>query len=340
MRRKSLLLLAYLVIIPQLLMADECDCECQKCPCIGEAYHDFKQVPVVVKDTGLSKDRPIFGFGVDAIYWYPQQTIDFIPTYTASTSGDTVIYTTHQADYRARWGFKVIGDLFIDEIKSDLECKYLWFDNRKDRNNYNTIATPSSSLYSEIGLGFGNFFNQLSAYLKRSFCAGDFFDFTARGGLFTAWDETWNNIKNDPVDPTDPTLILNYQKWWGMGLYGGTTADFLIPFPYPSDCFGLTLFFDLGGALPWSHTSGRYTSDEFLTASFWGIGPMLEMALGLRYEGITPGYCGKGVRVSGHIAWDCQYWPNHIYGTADSTDLNLYRDYQMQGLTFGMRVQY
>ncbi len=63
---------------------------------------------------------------------------------------------------------------------------------------------------------------------------------------------------------------------------------------------------------------------------------MLEMALGLRYGGVI-GRCDNGAKLTFNIAWDCQYWPNHMYQM--DAFIGPF-DYQMQGLTFGAKLAY
>lgn len=327
-------------LLPLHLFAASCDCNCESCPCLGEIYHDFRQVPVLVEDLGLCKDRVLLSLAVDAIYWYPLISPQTTLSYLIATN--TSVY--HQPDYDMRWGFKIAGSLFFDQIKSDLQAKYLWFYNKQDRGKFNLITLDTTlNSNNEIGYAVANYFNQFSVGLHRSFCAGEFFDIKGRGGLFAGWDQQWYDYKT--VSSTTTIQYDQSQKWWGIGLQAGTELDFLIPFPFPNKRWGLDFFFDIGGALPYGKTKSLYTVtvtptgsldlDDF-SAELWTMGLMFDMSIGLRYEGII-GCCDSGTKLSLNVAWDSQYWPNHIFGVP-----SVFRtyDYQMQGLTFGAKVSY
>ena len=349
-------------------MAAQCFAHCKctegcacgpQCSCIDELYDDYMHPCVTIFEEGLDKCRTLPYFNLEAIYWLPQQGPLF-DLGLLNSSNQVTILLPH---YTMRWGFKIGGGLYIEEIAANLEAKYTWFDNQKNKGKY-SFYTTDSTIYAvdKYGDAYANFFNRVDLTLSRTFCAHDLFQFSSKAGLLLGFDRQWFDIKEEQAVATTFTDYLAYQKWWGIGPYAGFETDFRLPFCIPNERWVASIFFNAGGSLPWTNTNATYNSYDYvdsatnpgpvpawsevttgtwralntgLSANFWTTQILAEMSLGLKYEGII-GNCDRGVKLSLFASWEEQYWPNHIMNLQYDETI----DYQMQGLTFGGSLQY
>ena len=305
------------------------DCTCQN---IRPSCETF----VCIEGAGLEKTRNYLDLSFDLIYWQAKQG-PFFDLATFDSNG-TLQYVFPENPLR--WGFKLAAGVYLNAIDADLLTKYTFFYNKQQLGKYQFITTPSDvgNNFSKLGNYYGNYFNQLFFLINRGFSAGPFFCFSSAGGVFLGWDDQWFSDKGIYTDGTSATTF-NHQKWWGIGPYGCVESAFIFPeFPTPyCKKAQMDLFFQMGGALAWSeiNPSFYYVDNSYRVANCWDLGTLLEMNLGVRFDGVF-GSEEKAVKFGGKIAWETQFWPSHIYNLEGLTPL----DFQMQGLTFGLNIRY
>jgi len=276
-------------------------------------------------------------------------TSTHLTTANASITEGKVFYP----DWKVRSGFKVDLGVLLDHDGWDLLAQYTWFYNKKNNlvNQPFTLGEAVSTWavnQSQSALRTNRnkwdiWFNRIDLMLSRVFYTGHYMDMKAFLGLVGAWDKQHFDI--DYVGSTgsadDEYKWRNQQDWWGVGPYAGVCPTYIFG-PADSDSH-FSVFLDSGIALPWSKANAlmrQYYDDTTTSADmtnldssrnvFWGLAPMVELALGLRWET----WFENNWNFLLQAAWENQVWFSHNHminklhvnnGPAGS--------YVMQGLT-------
>lgn len=158
-----------------------------------------------------------------------------------------------------------------------------------------------------------NWLNRIDGQLGRTFYFGHFSTLRPFLGILGAWDEQRFNFDYTVACNGHQYEWRNQQKWWGVGPYGGFEPSFIFP---PGDaCNMWSIFLDSGLAMLWSHFQADqrlllpipstntttapspcspcdpckpckpcFNTQAWYQDCFWTITPMLELALGIRWE--------------------------------------------------------
>ncbi len=214
--------------------------------------------------------------------------------------------------------------------------------------------------WDTINSQWNNWFNRIDAELGRAFYVGHYLSFRPFIGLLGAWEEQSFNIQHHSLSTTAgvnvrPDILYtvnNHQKWWGIGPYMGFDTAFIFT---NDSCNEWSLFMDSGVALPWGHyqTSSYQTwvqgpgsalpagLDVVLAnnnSSIWNVAPMLELALGLRWE-TTWSDCNEWSFML-QAAWEEQVWLGHNLMSVLNVGNGGGNSYTMQGLTLKAQLDF
>lgn len=331
-------------------------------------HHTKSAVPPA---TQPGEDSPCVFITADYTYWVARQGgLAYVVSndYTTTAAGVTsrprgqVFYP----NWKGRSGFKVGLGCYLNHDGWDLYAQYTWFYNRQQRNKYGGNANFTAGQgfgtwwIDELTAGSGhitdqvaqantfwaNWFNRVDLQLARSHYAGHYLQMRPYLGLLGAWDEQWYNIRyKEATTDTRWDTWTNNQKWWGIGPWGGCCNAFM--FPMGDSQTHWSLFMDMGIALPWSKAQADLRLQNADTASmlnaaytrdtYWTIEPMMEMALGLRWE--TWWTEGMNWNFMLQAAWEQQVWfdHNHMIPIGHQATGG-YGNYIMQGLTIKAKV--
>ncbi|MBM3192873.1 MAG: hypothetical protein FJZ59_01405 [Chlamydiae bacterium] len=272
---------------------------------------------------------------------------NYYPTQGSTSSEEGKVY---YPEMKLRSGFKVDLGVYLPHDNWDIQAQYTWFNNNNngmhdaDFTSGQAVSTffgdamTGPIRLSEASSSWNVWFNRIDLTMGRSFFAGHYLSVRPFMGLVGAWDNQKLHI-----DYTDSTGESNYdlhntQKWWGIGAYGGMNATFT----FVSDSSNQwSLFLDAGTALPWSKFKGTQSvengnvEDSYLFTlhnTFYTVAPMLETALGIRWE--TWWADGSWMFLL-QAAWEEQVWFNHnnFIVPGDATIGAGGGAYTMQGLT-------
>jgi|JI91814BRNA_FD_contig_31_6068191_length_1225_multi_13_in_0_out_0_1 hypothetical protein len=276
--------------------------------------------------------------------------------------------------WKLRSGFKVGIGAYLDHDCWDILANYTWFWNKN--NNYNNYASIIAATAGELGgiaplwlpftnyFGAGvaeftniqsqwnNWFNRVDAQLGRAFYVGHYVSFRPFLGLVGAWDTQDFNVNSTVVAATTPAVTgettnsANHQKWWGVGPYAGFNTSFIFT---NDSCNEWSLFMDSGLAMPWGHyqttatastTAATGVTTALLNGSgnYWQVDPMLELALGLRWE-TTWSDCNEWSFLL-QAAWEEQVWFGHNRMAILNTGNGGSNHYTMQGLTLKAEIDF
>ncbi len=317
--------------------------------------------------TQPGEDSPCCFVTVDYTYWVARQaglayavSNDYAAgaTSAAATQGN-VFYP----NLSGRSGFKVGAGAYLNHDGWDMYAQYTWFYNKQNVGKYGSNANFTAGngfstwwidspdplvvdgLYQAKAY-WGNFFNRVDVQLARSHYAGHYLQLRPFLGLLGAWDSQWYNIgyKTASTDSLFDTWE-NTQNWWGVGPYAGLCSAFM--FPMGDNQTHWSLFMDMGTSLPWSKwqvnkklISGATSAaliDAYTRDTFWSVEPMVEMALGLRWE--TWWTEGMNWNFMLQAAWEEQVWFSHNHMVPIGTEgFAGYGNYTMQGLTLKAKV--
>ena len=251
---------------------------------------------------------------------------------------------------KLRSGFKVDLGVYLPHDNWDLKSEFTWFNNNMNQlhdadfvagqaiSTFNADGTSTPLTLAAASSSWNVWFNRIDLTMGRSFFAGHYLSIRPFMGLLGAWDNQSLHTKytEDNIDSTEYD-VHNVQKWWGIGAYGGMNATFT----FISDSSNQwSLFLDAGTALPWSKSRGHQYSenktDETIPYTFgnttYTVAPMLETALGLRWE--TWWADGSWMFLL-QAAWEEQVWfgHNNFVSPSSGTTGSGNGAYTMQGLT-------
>ena len=270
---------------------------------------------------------------------------NYYPGGSATPDQGSVFYPK----FKLRSGFKVDLGVYLPHDNWDLQAEYTWFNNNSnsmdsaDFTAGNAISTwwtdalvgPTTITYAASK--WDNWFNRVDVTMGRSFFAGHYLAVRPFMGLLGAWDSQELNIDyRTSISQVTANKIRNTQKFWGVGVYGGMDSTFT----FMSDsCNQWSLFLDAGTALPWSkftthqHTYNSSTATvQWFKNIFYTVAPMVEAALGLRWE---TWWADGAWKFMLQAAWENQVWFNHnnfIVAGSDAVGAGN-GAYTMQGLT-------
>lgn len=325
-------------------------------------HHTKAAVP---PGTHPGEDGPVAFITADYTYWAARQaglayavSNDYTATPSSSPTRGQVFYP----NWTARSGFKVGAGAYLNHDMWDLYAQYTWFYNRQQRDNYqgNASFTAGNGMATwwiddtdvmhdnlqEANAFWANWFNRVDVQLARAFYAGHYLQLRPFIGLLGAWDEQWFNIRyKDIAGDTLWNTWQNNQQWWGIGPYTGICSAFM--FPMGDNSTQWSIFMDLGTSLPWSKSqvdtqlqdndSSTLLTSAYTRDSFWNCEPMLETALGLRWE--TWWTEGMNWNFMLQAAWEQQVWFSHNHMTPIGTEAYAsFGNYSMQGLTIKAKV--
>ena len=328
-------------------------------------HHAKSAVPPA---TQPGEDSPCVFITADYTYWVARQAgLAYAVSNDYTTTADSV--TSRPAgqvfypNWKGRSGFKVGLGCYLNHDGWDLFAQYTWFYNNQQRNNYGANAnfTPGQGATtwwiddaSELVLDdlavarnfWANWFNRVDLQLARSHYAGHYLQMRPYLGLVGAWDDQYFNIQYKEVTTaTRWHTWTNTQKWWGIGPWGGVCNAFL--FPMGDSQTHWSLFMDMGIALPWTKTqvnsrlqnnaTAAMLNDAHTLDTYWTTAPMIEMALGLRWE--TWWTEGMNWNFMLQAAWEEQVWFDHNQMRPIGTQaIGGNGNYIMQGLTIKAKV--
>lgn len=327
-------------------------------------HHAKSAVPPA---TQPGEDSPTVFVTADYTYWVARQgglAYAISNDYTAAAAGVTRTRgSVFYPDWKGRSGFKVGLGAYLNHDGWDMYAQYTWFYNKQQENKYGSNANFTAGQgfstwwiddannfvmdgIDEASTFWANWFNRVDVQLARSHYAGHYLQMRPYMGILGAWDEQWYNIryKVNAADPR-PDTWENNQKWWGVGPWGGVCNAFM--FPMGDSQTHWSLFMDMGIALPWSKVqadlnlkdgaTAALLSDAYTRNTYWTIEPMLEMALGLRWE--TWWTEGMNWNFMLQAAWEQQVWFAHNYmQPIGAQGLGGNGNYIMQGLTIKAKV--
>ncbi len=256
---------------------------------------------------------------------------------------------------KLRSGFKVDLGVYLPHDNWDLKAEYTWFNNNmNDMHDADfTAGQGTSTIFVKQGASatlapvpivldaasssWNVWFNRIDLTMGRSFFAGHYLAIRPFLGLLGAWDN--QSLHANYTEHGTSTLydVHNTQKWWGVGAYGGMNATFT----FVSDSSNQwSLFLDAGTALPWAKArtnqrSENQTSETYVydtAGTTYTVAPMLETALGLRWE--TWWADGSWMFLL-QAAWEEQVWFAHntLVNVGSGSFGSGNGAYTMQGLT-------
>ncbi len=314
-----------------------------------------------------NEDGPCCFITADYTYWVARQAgLAYVTSNDYSTTGATTTPTRGSVFYPSftgRSGFKVGAGCLLNHDGWDLYVEYTWFYNKQNNGQYGGNAafsvnqglanwwTPESAsggiddVY-QANAFWANWFNRVDAQIARSFYAGHYLQLRPFLGLLGAWDQQYYNIHYNEVSFSNRwNTWINNQQWWGVGPYAGICSAFL--FPIGDNSTQWSIFMDMGTSLPWqkwqvdkqltSNISVSYPTEAYTRDSFWSTEPMVEMALGLRWE--TWWTEGMNWNFLLQAAWESQVYFSHNHMVPIGKEAyGAQGDYIMQGLTIKAKV--
>ena len=325
-----------------------------------------KQATMVPAGTHAGEDGPNVFITADYTYWIARQAgLAYVTSNDYSTAGTTTTPVQGSVFYPAwtgRSGFKVGAGALLNHDGWDLYAEYTWFYNKQNNGKYGANAPftvnqgignwwvddPTTSVgdVNQANAFWANWFNRVDIQLARSWYAGHYLQLRPFLGLLGAWDEQWYNIRyNDSNITSRWNTWTNNQKWWGVGPYGGLSSAFLFPIGDASTQW--SIFMDMGTALPWQkwvvdkqltdNASSTLPTVAMTRDSCWSTEPMLEMALGLRWE--TWWNEGMNWNFMLQAAWESQVYFSHNHMVPIGYEAFAGQgDYIMQGLTVKAKI--
>ncbi len=312
------------------------------------------------------EDAPYCYITADYTYWVARQAgLAYVTSNDYSGIGGSTSPAQGSVFYPSitgRSGFKVGAGCFLHHDGWDLYAEYTWFWNKQNINSYGanagfTVNQGASTWWvNDANTGFAtdvyqsnsfwaNWFNRVDAMIARSFYAGHYLQLRPFLGLLGAWDEQWYNIRyNQSGSTTRWVTWANNQKWWGIGPYAGLCSAFM--FPIGDQSTQWSLFMDTGMSLPWqkwqvnkkvTDNASTLPTDAWTQDNCWSTEPMVEMALGLRWE--TWWNEGMNWNFMLQAAWESQVYFSHNHMSPVGYEaVSGQGDYIMQGLTIKAKV--
>ncbi len=310
-------------------------------------------VPPAKNQSG--EDGPSVMISADYTLWTARQyglayaESNFYSPATTTPVMGTVFYPR----WKLRSGFKVDLGVYLPHDGWDLVAEYTWFYNKN--NDFKSadflsgqgVSLRTGSTLDSAKSRWNNFYNRIDATLARTFYAGHYLTIRPFLGVLGAWDDQKSNTEcvtlvqslpsNTEVEDLD-------QEWWGFGPYAGVCPSYIFP---PADSQNQwSIFLNSGIALALArsendaktstfNTANSSTTDDQPTTSlysrsvYWGVDPMLELAIGLRWET----WFETNWNFMLQAAWEHQIWLEHNKMSANKQDRIPRGNYSMNGLT-------
>jgi hypothetical protein len=298
-----------------------------------------------------------FFIGAAYTFWQPFQGGTNI-AYANGSSDGTTTGLVYGPAFNAQSGFKVNLGANVDHDGWAVRAEYTWFYNNPGTKVIN-LTSPAGVTYlidaetvedanGILGLQtkFKNQFNRIDLTLDRAFHAGHYLTFRPFIGLLGAWDtqNLYADVQSNQAAiafDANTQSYRNSQSWWGIGPYGGLESSF-----YFTNDWALFLSSGVSMLLSnhnasaksyaWSSsTSSTITTYEYNNKqNFNSVEPMIESALGLRWDMNWPNECALRLQ----LAWELQTYFQHSGLQIFPSDI--LQNYSMQGLTLGLRVNF
>lgn len=333
--------------------------------CLSTSYafaDDMQQTMKTVSvppGTSPGEQGPDMFVSVDYTLWTARQAgleyavSNYYSTPTSSPSRGSVYYP----DWKLCSGFKVGLGAYLNHDMWDIQAEYTWFYNKHNgyksadfnqgqaQSTWYVFPNEGSDVLNAAWSKWNNWFNRVDVQLARNFFAGHYLALRPFIGLLGAWDCQWFDVQYVTTDQSSITYQWkNKQQFWGIGPYSGLDASFCFPVLDQNNQW--SIFLDTGFSLPWSQFKAKQVREDITHGTtgqdyenkFWNVVPMIELALGLRWE--TWWADNKWMFLL-QAAWEEQVWFDHnnffVMGGQGAVGNG---NYTMQGLTLKAKVAF
>ena len=280
----------------------------------------------------------------DFIYWQLEQdNLVGLPSEYNSFSGNTQTTTKKDAylDFKYAPGFKVGAGAVFDYDNWDLFANYTWLKQNHAHGSSlkNSVADlregKTAYKFSEIRSIRRHWtchFNDIDLELGRQFFISKGIVLRPHFGIKGGWiNQKFNLLANYTFNPGSVSNILSttHQDFWGIGLRCGlnTAWHFTRNWSVYGDIAAseLACRFKIREKTVTTESSpslGTNTDIDLRTGSFYTIKPVLELALGVRYEML---FSQDRYQFFAQAGWEQQIWwdQNQLSGRTDFGNLTL-----------------
>ncbi len=306
-----------------------------------------------------TKDHTAFYFAGDFIYWQAQE--DGLEIGPSGSTSETAGVINSQGTSRFinsgyAPGFKF--SMGIDFMRDgwDTVVEYTWYDNTNQTgtNHTTTTGTVVDAGFTLPSTGTGTaswsiYFNNINWELGRKFYVSKYLTLRPHVGLKGSWlhQTLTGSYSYTFAQEAGSVLGFEHSKFWGVGIRGGLNTEWFL-------AKGFSIYADIALAEVSGRASGRAraevvdpvsanlsatpatlggvigpSSNSYIRAGLNRMRPVLELALGLRYD------VGFGeddyYRFMIQTGWEQQIWWNqNNFVTTSGT--SKYGDLSFQGL--------
>jgi len=297
---------------------------------------------------------------LDYLLWQPNQSgmaiaEDGVPA-TATTAYPTGVGSVFAKPHLLS-GFKVAAGANLDHDAWDIVAEYTWLNQgSRAMKATNPTAVGGSNLIptfavdylnnrAQISQALSNWrfqFNNIDLDLGRSYFYGHYATLRPFLGLKGSW-QTQNlaiqYINNNATGHND--FLTQNQNFWGVGAHTGVGSEFLFNSEWGIFCnFALSALYSQFTMTTQNArqlvTGAAKLQTANIKSSDYGVSPVLEMAIGLRWD--TNWSDSWAFRLQ--AGWEQQVWwgQNHFNGVGSK--FNSVGDLSFQGLTIKARLDF